>query len=177
MKKIHQGIQIDQWLQALEYDTYLTRVEKERIWKCLIDIANIYEFPVAPTIDIVSQPSTLIGGSTVINNYYTYNIGTPITNASVSGATDVDSFANNPTRAAIWLYTIRRASDQRSGVYQASWLSGGSTIATQHSTTFEIGDTSDVTLSTSSGAGNIILTATATTSGWTFEAVRILIPS
>jgi hypothetical protein len=51
------------WLMALDYKSFLTREQRERIWYALIEISGVYDYPKAPLLDKVVQPSPLVGTS------------------------------------------------------------------------------------------------------------------
>ena len=54
--QITQGTKIFLWLQALDYGAYLTFAEREKIWRCLADIAEVYEYPIAPLLNPITTP-------------------------------------------------------------------------------------------------------------------------
>lgn len=60
--KILQATKIRLWLKALDLKQYLTREQRERIWYALIDLSDIYDFPVAPVLSNMPRPSILLGG-------------------------------------------------------------------------------------------------------------------
>jgi hypothetical protein len=60
--KILQATKIRLWLKALDLKLYLNREQRERIWYALIQISDIYDFPVAPVLSSVPRPAILIGG-------------------------------------------------------------------------------------------------------------------
>lgn len=173
--QISQGTKIFLWLQALDYGAYLTFPEREKIWRCLADIAEVYEYPIAPVLNPISTP-IFLGTQTTVNNTFNYSNGTPFLNSDIDTGTEVvDSFAVTAAYGAVWFYTLRKGSNQRSGVFQASWLSTGASIATQHDSTDEIGDTSPVTIDVDFNAGDIRLIATVTSDDWILEGLRTLI--
>jgi hypothetical protein len=61
--KILQATKIRLWLMALDYKIYLTREQREKLWYALIEVSGIYNYPKAPVLDKVPQPSPLVGTS------------------------------------------------------------------------------------------------------------------
>jgi hypothetical protein len=61
--KILNATKIRLWLMALDYKSFLTREQRERIWYALIEISGVYDNPKAPVLDKVNQPNTLVGTS------------------------------------------------------------------------------------------------------------------
>lgn len=61
--KILTATKIRLWLMALDYKSFLTREQRERIWYALIEISGVYDYPKAPVLDKVNQPNTLVGTS------------------------------------------------------------------------------------------------------------------
>ncbi len=59
--KIRQGYQISALLRALQYGDYLTKEARERLWYCLIDVAEINDYPVAPVVGNIQPPEILVG--------------------------------------------------------------------------------------------------------------------
>jgi len=176
--EIAQGSKIFYWLRALDYDAYLTQEQREKIWYCLIELADINDFPIAPTLGTVNRPNINVGGTTTITNNNTYSDGTPFENTDVDTGTEtVVSIPVTDDYGAIFHYTIRNGVNQRSGVVIASWLSNGSSVVYSEDCTEDIGDTSDVTLSVDYNSGNIRLLATATSNNWTVEGKYYLIHS
>lgn len=174
-KKIAQASTIFLWLQSLSY-TVLTKAQRDKIVLCLISVAKINEFPVAPVLGQIDPPNIGSGGggNTVINNNY-YISSSPFQNADVDGIEAVDLFPITSARGCVWQYTVTDGTNQRSGILQATWLSDGSVIKTSHTSTDDIGNTSGVTLNIDFNAGNIRLIATALTPNWIVEGNRFLI--
>jgi hypothetical protein len=65
-----QATKIRLWLKALDLKNYLTREQRERIWYALIQLSDVYDFPIAPVLSSVPRPSILIG-----NDYATLVAG------------------------------------------------------------------------------------------------------
>lgn len=173
---INKGTNIYLWLQAYQAAAFLTREEREKIWLCLIDIAEINDFAVAPVLGQTSQPNVFVGQANNITNNIVYDTGVPFINGNVDiGTETVDSFILTVAYGAVWFYTVRKTGNQRSGIVQASWTSDGANVVWQHDSTSDIGDTSFVTISVDYSAGLIRFRATATSDDWTVEGNRYLI--
>jgi hypothetical protein len=173
-KEIQQGTNIFLWLSALDSSAYLTFLQREKIWTCLREIADINELPVAPLLGVIGRDVTIGGGNT-ITNIYNYDNGTIFENADAdTGTENADSLPVTDGYGAVWFYTIRKTTNQRSGVIQASWLSDGSSIVTQHDSTNDIGTTTGVTLSVDYSGGNIRLRITADSDNWIISGRRYI---
>lgn len=175
LDKVQQGTNIFLWLQALDYGEFLTKEQKDQIVLCLIELANIYDFPIAPELNNQETPVVIGGSNTIINNY-TYNTGTYFINTDVDTGTEtVDSFSLSDARGAMWVYNVRSGSNQRTGIVTAGWLADGSSITVYEDATSDIGTTTDVVLDVDLSAGSIRLRATAASNNWVVEGIRILI--
>lgn len=174
--QIIQGAKIHRLCQGLDYEDYLTQQQIDRIVRTLVEVAEINDFPVAPVLGNVAQPTIVIGGSTTINNYNSSDF-TDWSNLDVDSAAAeiLDSFAITSARGAVWFYTVRKGSNQRSGQVIGGWLSDGSSVVYQEDSTEDIGDTSQVTLSVDCSSSLIRLKATVTTDDWVVEGKRLLI--
>lgn len=60
-EELERGLSIIDLLKALEYSEFLTNEEIENILYCLIEIAEINEFPAAPTLSVAQRPDILVG--------------------------------------------------------------------------------------------------------------------
>ena len=173
--QIIQGAKIHRLLQGLDYEDYLTRQQIDRIVRTLVEVADINDFPVAPVLGNVDQPSIIVGGTTNITNYNSSDF-VDFSNLDVDTGTEVvDSFAVTSARGAVWYYTIRKDSNQRSGMVVGSWLADGSSVVYSEDSTEDIGDTSGVTLSVDYSSSLIRLKATVTSDNWIVEGSRLLI--
>lgn len=178
LTELYQGAQIYYWLQSLDRgEDYLTYTEREKIWRCLIEIAEIYDFPTAPTL--VNRPVDINagggGGNTIINNI-TYNFGSTFGTTEIDTTTiTADSIPVTDDYGAVWYYTVRKGVNQRSGIVQASWLSDGSSVSYSEESVGEIGDTSPITISVDFSGGNIRLRVAASNNDWFVSGTRILI--
>lgn len=182
--KILQGAKIRIWLKALNYSQYLSKEQRDRIIYCLIKIADLNEYPVAPILNSPSRPDFIIGipgpagprgprgedgGGTDFGNPITVSTGV------------IDQFPIGNARAARWDYVIYSTLgvDQRQGQVLAGWSADGSQIKRYHHASLSIGaDTSDaVRLSVDYFGGNIRLIATITSGTWTIKGSRYFIPN
>lgn len=175
-KQIDQATNIFLWLQALDYEAYLTASQVEKIWLCLIQLAEIYDYPIAPELGNLITPVIVGSGTTVINNN-TYTNGTLVQNTDVDTGTNiVDEFSIALGRTAFWIYEVYNGDiHQRGGTYEATWTSTGSLFRSQHDSTDDIGNTTGVTLSSQFNSGNIRLVVTANSDNWVFKATRFII--
>ncbi len=175
-EELQQGANIYYWLQALDQGDYLTYAEREKVWRCLIDVADVYDFPTAPTLTNQPVDINVGGGSTTVINNNTYNAGTPFGPTEIdSPSGTVDTIPVTDDYGATWFYTVRKGTDQRSGIITASWLSDGSSIGYSEYSTSDIGDTDDVVFSVTFSAGNIQLVATVASNDWIVSGTRYLI--
>lgn len=175
-KLIRQGTNIFLWLQAYQAASFLTREEREKIWVCLLDIADVNNFAVAPVLGQTNQPSVFVGQANNITNNVVYDAGVPFINGNVDTGTEtVDSFILTVAYGAVWHYTVRKPGNQRSGIVQASWTSDGANVVWQHDSTNDIGDTSPVTIVVDYSAGLIRFRAVALSDDWIVEGNRYLI--
>jgi hypothetical protein len=174
--QIIQGAKIHRLCQGIDYEDYLTQQQIDRIVRTLVEVAEINDFPVAPVLGNVAQPSIISGGTTNITQIISSDV-TDWSNLDVdSAAAEVlDSFAVTAARGAVWFYTVRKGSNQRSGQVIGAWLSDGSSVSFTEDSTEDIGDTSQVTLSVDYSASLIRLKATVTTDDWIIEGSRLLI--
>ena len=67
-------------------------------------------------------------------------------------------------------YIIRSGSNSRAGNFKALWGSGGVVNFTD-SATADIGSTSGFTIGASVSGPNMVVTGSASTSGWTIKAI------
>lgn len=170
--ELQQGYNIFYWVSALDFSEFLEQSEVEKIWLCLIEIAQVYDFPIAPEINNQETPVVIGGSNTVINNNY-YSNGVTFQNSDIDQPSEiVDTIPVTDDYGAVWFYTLRNGSNQRSGVFQASWLQDGSSIVYQEDSTSDIGVTTGVTLSATYSAGNIRLVVSTTSDNWIISGTR-----
>lgn len=174
---IDKGFKISAWLQALNFDQFLTQTQVSQIINCLIKTANLNDFPAAPTINI-PLTDVIIGSGNTVNVTNNFDAGTPAINTDVDIGTEVvDSFAVSSARGVLyhWRITSLDGLTQREGLLHGSWLADGTLEYTNeaHPT---IGGTVQVTLSLDFDSGDIRLLATATSNNWTVSCIRYLVP-
>jgi len=181
--KIRKGFNIYKSLQALSYDVYLTRAQKEKIWYCLIKQANINEFPDAPTVIPQGAPAIYVGiqGKT----------GDRGARGEDGGATDfkilntgtdsvIDTFLPTDAYSARWDYLIYdiAGTNRRSGTVICDWSSDGSSVsdALEYSNT-GTGNTEPVQFSVDFFGGKIRFIATILSGHWNIVGSRYFIPN
>ncbi len=180
--KIRQGFNIYKSLQALSYEVFLTRAQKEKIWYCLIKQAGINDFPEAPTITPQSPPTILVG--------IPGPEGDPGPRGEDGGATDfgvfgvgsdivVDSFLSTDAFSARWDYVLYDGSgNRRSGTVICDWSSDGSNVSdSSQFSNIGSGNTDAVTFNVDFSAGRIRLLAIITDGNWTIVGSRYFIPN
>lgn len=173
--KVALGAKIFKFCQALDYGDYLSKNTRDRIVRALVDLAGINDLPVAPYLGNIDPPTIGVGGTTNITNITSSDV-TDWVNLEVDTGTEVlDSFAVTAARGAVWFYTIRKGSNQRSGSVIGAWLADGSSVSFTEESTEDIGDTSGVTLTVDFSSPNIRLKATTTSDDWIVEGSRLLI--
>jgi hypothetical protein len=174
-KDYAEAAKIEMWITALQYSEYLDKDTIDKLVYCLAELSDANAIPYAPTAISAEPPSIIVGGSTIINNYY-YQTGTNFINSDIDIGTEAaDSFTVSSAYGAVWHYTLRSGVNQRSGTMVASWLSSGSSVVYDESSTDDIGSTSDVELSVDYSGGNIRLLATTISNNWVLEGTRFLI--
>lgn len=174
-EKVNQGIQINQWLQALDYSDVLPFETRSKITTCLAQIAGVYNYPIAPVLGQQEPPVVNIGGGdTIINNNY-YSVGVPFQNNDVVSTETVDSFSVLLARGATWFYTVTDGTNQRSGQIIASWLPNGSEVQFYDTSTGDIGsNTLDAQFEVDFAGGSIRLRAITANGPWIVEGIRLL---
>lgn len=173
---IDKGFKISAWLQALNFDQFLTQTQVSQVINCLIKTANLNDFPAAPTINI-PLTDVIIGSGNTVNVTNNFDTGTPVINTDVDTGTEVvDSFAVSSARGVLYHWRITNLGDtiQREGLLHGSWLPDG-TIDWTNESHPPIGGVVQVTLSLDVDSGNIRLLATATSNNWTVSAKRYLV--
>lgn len=169
------------YLKAVELKTtYLDDLQVNNIYECLIEAADINEFPTVPVLDPADLPN--IGTTIVVQGERgergADGGGTDFSSVSVSIDTTIDSFAVTDAYGARWDYVVYDGTNQRAGSITTTWTTDGSTIATPaHFSSTDIGDTSGIELGVEYFSGDIRLTATVTSGTWTVVGSRYFIPN
>jgi hypothetical protein len=180
LAKISQGFHISALLQALDFSEYLTKETRERIWYCLIEVAEINDYPVAPVIGSVQPPSLLVG--------IKGDKGDTGSRGADGGATDfiyngasitvvVDSFPITSAPAARWEYYIGGTA-ARTGEVKAHWASDGSEVQYTDFSTQDIGGSTDpIGLTVDFFNGDIRLLANISSGTWNIRGSRYWVPN
>lgn len=179
--KIQNATELRLWLEALNYESYLTREAREKIWYALMDIGNLNDIPYAPTLTTNEPPSILVGipgptGATGATGATGGGIAFSASNVAVD--TVVDSFDITLTGSAQWQYEITDGTNKRVETLTGTWLPDGSQFVDDGGITLdpEIGDTSDVTFAINISGSTVQLIASVTGGTWNISGSRILIP-
>ena len=179
-KILDQAAKIRYFLKAVGYKTtYLTNLQVNNIYECLVEASEINDFPVVPTLPTVTAPSINIGpkGDKGDQGDRGYDGGgTDFTQILVGSDTVIDSFLYTDSVAARWDFVIYDGTNQRTGWIQASW-DGSSISSTGELGADEIGDTSGVVMSVDLFSGSTRLVATVTSGTWTITGSRYFIPN
>jgi hypothetical protein len=180
-KLLDQAATIRYYLKAVELKTtYLDDATVNNIYECLIQAAEINNFPTVPILASVATPDI---GTTIIvqgepGERGADGGGTDFSSTSVSIDTVVDSFDVSDAYGARWDYVVYDGTNQRAGSITTTWKSDGSTIATPaHFSSTDIGATTGIELGVEYFSGDIRLVATVTSGTWTVVGSRYFIPN
>lgn len=176
--KIQLATRLRLWLEALDYNEFLTREKRERIWYALMDIANINDVPVTIPISNISAPQILVGIKGDKGDTGTQGpSGGGLAFSAVNVGTDtvVDSFNTSLSTASEWTYEVFDASNKRVERLIGGWLSGVATDDGGLATT-DIGDTSGITFGVNISGSTVQLIAFVSSGIWTIRGTRLLIP-
>ena len=136
--------------------------------------------------DLTGRP-TLISGSnqlagTSIDGDLTVNSAFSILSSSHeyhqntdadSGTETVATIATGSYTAAFFDYVVTSGSNSRAGTVMTAWV--GDTITYADTSTADIGETTDVDMTTALSSGNVLLRVTTTSNDWSVKAVsRVL---
>jgi hypothetical protein len=181
--KIKQGAKIHRWLQALDYSDYLSKSTRDRIVRCLVEIAEINALPVAPVLGNVQQPGILVGipgrqgdqGPTGPEGG-----GVPFSATNVTEDTICDSFPITESRGVE--YTINIYDDSAGAMrimrLGAGWTADGSSYKDDGGIgDTVIGDCSGITMSVIVSGSTVQLFASVTSGEWTIEGTRKYVPN
>tara|TARA_R110001606_G_scaffold120992_1_gene252913 strand:- start:1301 stop:2884 length:1584 start_codon:yes stop_codon:yes gene_type:complete len=117
------------------------------------------------SLNILDNNNAIFAGSVNVKNGL-------IDAASVTSATattDVESVVHATYTAAFFDFVIKNGTNVRAGVVYA--CHDGTTVSFTETSTVDLGDTSDVTLSVVIVGSNMILRATSTSSTWTIKSL------
>lgn len=177
VKLAYQGQRISDFLRALDSRTYITQTEQDQIINCLIKTAEIFEFPIAPTINFATRPDVVLGTTNNITNNITNVTGTPFSLVDLDiGAEVADEFSALSARGVMYHFVIYNTANtrQHEGLLHGSWLPSG-TLNYTYEYHPPIGSTPDVILSLGINSGNVQLVATATSDDWNIFGKRYLV--
>ena len=117
-----------------------------------------------------------VSGSTRLNGAVTVvsaSIQSQNTSSLASSTQTISTNATSSYTAAFYNYTLASGSNTRAGQFIATW--NGNSIQYTDNSTVNIGNTSTVALTASLSGGNILLTSTLPSTGWTVKTLVNLI--
>ena len=117
-----------------------------------------------PILEVFSDSTTFIGDYQAPALYTTKKI------TASSGVNTIYSLNTGSYDGVFVDYIIRSGSNSRAGNFKALWGSGGVVNFTD-SATADIGSTSGFTIGASVSGPNMVVTGSASTSGWTIKAI------
>lgn len=174
-------------LQDPNVNLYLTNVQQEFIYKCLIQSLNLNNYPVSGVpVTIPNVVSILTGipgvagapGATGATGPAGLATDFAVNNTSVTSV--VDSFNISSAIAARWDYVVINAAlDQRAGTIWGQWNAAGTLQTSSDLSTDDItGSTLGITLGISIAGATVQLVATITAgSPWSIKGSRYFIPN
>ncbi len=92
-----------------------------------------------------------------------------------TGTENVDTFADTAGDGVVWDYIVKKGTNLRAGTIIACWNATGDTVEYNETSTEDIGDTSDLTLTVDIDSNNVRLRGTAASDDWSVKVVRKLI--
>jgi hypothetical protein len=177
-KILDQAATIRYYLKAVGFKDYLTNLQVNNIYECLIDVSEINDFPVVPSLPTVAIPVLNIGPQGpqgIAGDTGPDGGGTDFSQVNVASDQIIDSFLASTAFAARWYYVIYDGTNSRTGSLQAHW-DGSSLEHTGEVGDSDIGDTSPIVMSATLLGGNVRLNATVASGSWTISGTRHLIP-
>ena len=124
-------------------------------------------------IDAFTRQQIVDNSISIVGSYVTTNI---IENSDVDTGTEtVDTFADTTGNACFWNYVIKKGANIRAGIITAAWDVTGDTVESNETSTNDIGDTTDVTLTVDISANSVRLRATTTSDNWSVKVFRSLL--
>ena len=91
------------------------------------------------------------------------------TNSTIVGTNNLYTQATGSYTAAFCKYTLLKGANARAGEFMTVW--NGSSVSYTDTSTTDIGDTSDITFTSSAVTGNIQISTIAASSGWTIKTL------
>lgn len=181
-KYTRQATEIRYYIRALRFKDYLTHAQINRIYQCLVEIADLFEFPVNPNLPTVEQPqqgtTIIVEGSQGIPG--NDGGGTDYSALNIVTDTTADEFAASLAYGAEWTYVVVSSSGYvRKGRVEAAWNPSSATqpVYFDNSTTDLDGDTSAVSFQVAIVSGNVRLIALVASGTWTVRGTRYLTPN
>ena len=153
------------------------------VLNCLIELANLNQFPSAPTFNMATPPAiiTIKGDKGDPGNTGPRGPAGFATDIQVvvSTTATIDIFSSSIASAARWDYTvIRQTGEQRSGSLIGSWKTDGSAFDIFDMSTEDLlGPTTEIGFSLQYTAGSIQLVADVTGGVWSIVLTRYFIPN
>ena len=179
--QIIQGAKIHRLLQALDYDDFLTKSQRDRIVRTLVEVAEINDFGIAPSLGNIEPPSIVVGvrgAPGIAGAAGPEGGGVPISATNVSIDTIVDSFPITDSRGVEYCLNIYDDSNMRVMRIQGGWSADGSDYSDDGGIgTHIIGDTSGIAMSVIVSGSTVQLFATVTSGTWVVEGTRKYVPN
>jgi hypothetical protein len=91
------------------------------------------------------------------------------------GTETVDYFADTSGDGCVWHFVVKSGVNLRAGEVVACWESVSDVVEYTETSTNDIGDTTDLTLSVDVDSNNIRLRATASSDNWQVKTMRMLL--
>lgn len=178
---LDQAAMISDYLAAVSYKTiYLEDDQVNNIYQCLIDVAEIQDYPVAPALPAISTPSLIVGLTGPQGPQGEKGDDGGATDFSATGVasdTVVDSFAVGLAYGARWDYLVN-ATAQRAGTIIGTWTEDGAALDWYEQSSPDVnGSTDGVSFTLTFVGGNIRLNAIVTSGSWAINGSRYFIPN
>lgn len=176
---MNKAITLRYYLRALRFRDYLTDLQVNTILDCLVQIAGIQNYPVAPNLPTVTPPT--IGNTIIIEGppgpRGEDGGGTDFSQDNVSFDTTVDEFDITAAYAARWDYIINGTA-QRAGTVIGTWTEDGASVEWNDASTPDVNGTTDGVEFNVAITGSIVQLITVVTSGtWNISGSRYFIPN
>ena len=117
--------------------------------------------------DIINVKELKLQNDALITNKVNTNIDT--------GDSTIDSFSESLGDSVTWMYVVKKGNNRRSGLINACWDSENDVVEYTETSTLDIGDTSDISLSVDIDSNIVRLQVNSTGDNWECRVVRILI--
>jgi hypothetical protein len=155
------------------------------VLECLLHLANLNAYPSAPTFNVASPPSILVGipgpagADGAPGPQGDTGLATDFQAANFSTPTVADSFSISSAEGARWDYVVTKSTgERRTGSVIGTWTPTGSFVTASDVSSDDIGgSTEDLSFSVEYLSGNIRLVATPVSGTWTVRGSRYWIPN